>query len=214
MFFSIAKIFGQSEKHDLIVFVGQKIEIKRIPEKSEPPTFDTIINGRDTTHRMRSFSLNFYDKYAAKYKVLQLVNGSLKKDTIEFFVFDHHHGEPIFSRHETVLLFVYEKDGQFYHELYEYFDLYLTKNNRWASPYSTRDYCSIYQGVTVKPERIEFKDQVSFSLKDLNDHAVKVLYPEPYYKIENGQAIAVYGNYTEDLFKLRQQTVLKARGLY
>jgi hypothetical protein len=39
-------------------------------------------------------------------------------------------------------------------------------------------------------------------------------FPQPYYKIEKKQAIPIYGNYVEDLFILKQQTILKARGIY
>jgi hypothetical protein len=43
---------------------------------------------------------------------------------------------------------------------------------------------------------------------------IEMNFPTPYYEISNGMATAVYGNYIEDLFKLKQETILKARGIY
>ena len=43
---------------------------------------------------------------------------------------------------------------------------------------------------------------------------IQTWYPKPYYDIRNGKAIAIYGNYVDDLFILKQQTILKARGIY
>lgn len=37
-------------------------------------------------------------------------------------------------------------------------------------------------------------------------------YPEPFFTIKNNKAIPVYGNYVEDLFRIRQQSILKVLG--
>lgn len=201
-------LFAQTRKDSLLVFVGEKIEVKNLPETS---TTDTLINGQDT---VISVSTSMDSRFIAKYKILQLLNGAFKHDTIQFIVYDHY-GEPAFSKFTTVLLFVSYNKGQLYHEKYQYFDLYLTTDNTWASPYSSADYNHPYKNdITVKPEKISFKDEVSFSVTNIATDVITTWYPKPYYTFKNGKAIAVYGNYVNDLFKLKQQTILKARGIY
>ena len=68
--------------------------------------------------------------------------------------------------------------------------------------------------ITVKPEKISFKEEISFPVDKLSSDEIQTWFPKPYYEISNGKAIAIYGNYVEDLFKLKQQTILKARGIY
>ena len=146
--------------------------------------------------------------------VLYIYDALYKQDTIEFFVFDHY-GEPAFSKYKTVLLFVSYYKGKLYHEKYQYFDLYLTADNKWASPYSSGDYNHPFKDkITVKPEKISFKEEVSFPVDKLSADDIQTWYPKPYYDIRNGKAIAIYGNYVDDLFILKQQTILKARGIY
>jgi hypothetical protein len=41
-----------------------------------------------------------------------------------------------------------------------------------------------------------------------------IKYPEPYYKTVGDSAYANYGNYLEDLFTLKKEGVLAARGLF
>ncbi|MBC7571150.1 MAG: hypothetical protein H7319_15635 [Spirosoma sp.] len=210
---SLTSVFGQTPKDSLLVFIGEKIEVKYSPEEKKESPVDTIIEGNDTSY-VRHVSVSMDSRYIAKYKILQLINGSYKQDTIEFFVFDHY-GEPAFSKYQTVLLFVSYYNGKLYHEKYQYFDLYLTTDNKWASPYSSGDYNHPFKDkITVKPERIAFKEEISFPVDKYSSDDIKTWFPKPYYDIKNGKAIVIYGNYVDDLFKLKQQTILKARGIY
>lgn len=208
---SLTSAFGQIQKENLIVFVGEKIEVKYSPEE-EQQHVDTIIDGIDTSYVRRNF-ISIDGRFVAKYKILQLVHGTYITDTIEFIVFDHF-GDPAFSKHQTVLLFVLNYEGKLYHVKYQYFKLYMTESGKWASPYPTSDYLHPFNdGITIKPEKIDFQGDVSFSVDKLRRKARKIWYPKPYYEIENGRAIAIYGNYVEELFILKQQTILKARGI-
>jgi len=210
---SLTSVFGQTRKDSLLVFIGEKIDVKYSPEEKKESPVDTIIEGNDTSY-VRHVSVSMDSRYIAKYKILQVINGSYKQDTIEFFVFDHY-GEPAFSKYQTVLLFVSYYNGKLYHEKYQYFDLYLTTDNKWASPYSSGDYNHPFKdNITVKPERISFKQKISFPVDKFSADDIKTWFPKPYYDIKNGKAIAIYGNYVDDLFKLKQQTILKARGIY
>ncbi len=213
IFTSLTSAFAQHNKDSLIVFVGEIIEVKLSPEDKKQKLVDTLIEGKDTSYVIH-ISTNTDSRYFAKYKILQLMQGAYKADTIEFAAYDHY-GQPGFSKHKTVLLFVSFTNGKLYHEKYQYFNLYLAKNGKWASPYSTYDYNHPFKNnITVKPERIEWTEEVSFPIDNFTKEEIETMYPTPYYLIKNRRAIAVYGNYTEDLFKLKQQTILKARGLY
>ena len=191
---------GTTRKGNLIVFVGEKIEVKSL--------------GIYPSETIKGIILLYDEAYIAEYKILQLVHGSYKSDTIEFTVYDHY-GEPAFSKFQTVLLFISKHNGKLFHEKYLYFDLYMTNNGEWASPYSSQAYNHPFKNrITVKPELISFIDEVSYSVEDMDADEIEKRFPQPYYKIEEKRAIAVYGNYVEDLFILEQQTTLKARGIY
>nr|WP_293837103.1 hypothetical protein [uncultured Arsenicibacter sp.] len=215
IFIALTSVFGQDRKDSLLVFVGQKIEVtySPLPEETTPPRVLTAIAGNDTIY-FSDVSINTDSRYVAKYKILQMVHGSYKADTIVFFAFDHY-GIPPFSQYQTVLLFVSTYNGALYHEKYQFYSLYRTKNGKWASPYPSVDYNHPFNdSITVKPERILFKEKVSYPVDNLTSENRKRLYPAPYYKIKNGRATAIYGNYVDDLFTLKQQTVLKAREMY
>ncbi|MFT3911455.1 MAG: hypothetical protein QM737_18675 [Ferruginibacter sp.] len=187
---------GQSKKDSLFVFVGKKIEVTEFKPKLD------------------SNEISFNSSFTAKYQILQNVYGDYKKDTIEFVAYDHY-GIPAFSKYEYVLLFVSVYHGKLYHEKYQYFDVYKTKNGRWASGYQVGDYeHDLNKNTTVKPELIDFDHEVSYSVKGKGDKEIKMRYPSPYYKIENDRAIVVWGNYVEQLFELKKGGILKARGIF
>lgn len=209
MLISFNSVFSQNKKDSLIVFVGEMIELTKAPREK---AVDTILMGNDTSYTVH---ISMDSRFTAKYKILQLIHGTYKRDAIEFTVFDHY-GQPAFSKYKTVMLFVsIGSDGKLYHEKYQYFNLYRTKNGKWASPYPARDYDHPYKDkITVKPEKITFAEKVSFPVDNFKKEQIEIWYPAPYYEINNGSAIPVYGNYLDDLFKLKQQTVLKARGIF
>lgn len=187
------KTFKNERKNKLFVFVGQKIEVTELPYE------EGSMDG----------------KFYAKYKILQRVYGMYQKDTIEFVAYDHY-GVPGFSKFKNVLLFVSEYKGKYYHEKYMYNDVYLTEDGRWAGAYSN-DYGHSYnENTTVKPEKIEFAEEVSYPVKIKygDGEEYEPDYPEPYFKKVGDKAIAVYGNYVEVLFKLKKDGVLTARQLF
>ena len=169
----------------LLVFVGKKITVNNIPSE-----------GMDA-------------KFIAKYEVLERVCGEYRKDTIEFTVFDHY-GIPGFSKTENALLFVVEYEGKFFHEKYQYFDVYKTKDGRWASPNAWRE----SSADSLAPHKIDLEKQISFDLVGLKKQDIVRNFPQPFYRISNGRAIVEYGNYVEQLFHLKKSGVLKARGLF
>lgn len=188
--------FGQTKKDSLYVFIGKKIEIVGIKQ------------------RIDSNEVSFNAVFKAKYKIIQNVYGNYAKDTIEFEVYDHY-GIPAFSKYDYVLLFVSNYNGKLYHEKYQYFDVYKTKNGRWASSYSAGDYNHIYnKNTTVKPELIDFVDEVFYKINSRNTEEIEQHFPSPYYKVVDDKAIVIWGNYVEQLFELKKTGILKARGIF
>lgn len=176
----------KSERENtLFAFVGEKIEVKYIPPKEKIP---------------------FDSEFRAKYKVLQRIYGCYPGDTIEFTAFDHH-GRAHFSKFKNVLLYVSKFEGKYYHEKYQYDDVYMTKSGKWAGPYEPYD-AGDYNKLNIIPKRIDFADPVTFPLNTGHD------YPHPFYWTVGDKAIADYGIYVENLFKIKKEGVLKARGLF
>jgi hypothetical protein len=188
---------AQTKNDSLYVFVGKKIEIKGFKQKLD------------------SNEIPFNASFKAKYQVIQNLYGNYNKDTIEFEAYDHY-GIPAFSHYDNVLLFVSNYNGRLIHEKYQYFDVYKTTNGRWASSYNAGDYNHVYNKntTTVKPELINFTAEVSYKIKSRNKEEIEALFPAPYFKIENDKAIAVWGNYIEQLFELKKTGILKARGFF
>jgi hypothetical protein len=147
--------------------------------------------------------------------VLQSVYGNYSLDTIEFIAYDHY-GGPDFSKYKNVLLFVSERRGKYIHEKYLFFDVYKTKDNRWAGPYSVRDLGRDNKRADgISAVKIDFEQEVSFPFSLMaNKKEIPCLFPEPYYRLESDRAIAVYGNYIEELYKIEKEGVLTARGLF
>jgi hypothetical protein len=190
-YFSPSKV-DNLKKNSLFVFVGEKIELKSLPQKE--PAFDSA--------------------FIARYKILDKVYGDYSKDVIEFEVYDHH-GEPAFSKYQNVLLFVSVYQGKFYHEKYQFFDLYKTTDGKWASPYAVGDYKHSYnKNTSIKPKKIEFAESVEFDVSTWKSKVIREWRPTPYFVVANGKAKAVYGNYIPELFKLKRNGVLKARELF
>lgn len=204
---SLTEKFYCQEKYDsLIVFVGEKISVVDFPDSTY---LDTLVTEGDTIVTIHTAE---DARFIATYKVIQLINGNYIQDTISFIVYDHY-GRPAFSKFQNVLLFVRQIEGKYYHVKYQYFEVYRTKNNRWASPYNSFEYDHPNSHTfTVKAEQIQFVDEISNEISGMSKKQIRTIYPKPYYRIEKNKAISVYGNYIEELFLIKQQGVLKARG--
>ena len=196
IFVSSSSLYSQKNAYEpyLFVFVGEKISVNILkPEASD---------------------IDY--SFKAKYKVLQNVYGNYTNDTIEFIVYDHR-GLPKFSNFETVLLYVCRiGDGEWYHEKYLFQEVYKTTDGRWAGPYDKESYDYITSNTkinTTRPVRIHFKDRVSYDLFDTRG-SMGYPFPKPYFKFRREKYIPVLGNYVEDLFLLKRNGILKARGYF
>jgi len=181
---SFVKNYGVNDSNRLFVFVGERVSVEQLP-----PERHSMDNG-----------------FKAKYAILKKVYGNFPEDTIEFVAYDHY-GTPHFSKFKNVLLYVSADSGIYYHQKYMYNDVYKTKDGRWAGSYAVDDYEHPYNRHTkIKPMKIDFDERVVYLTNDK--------YPKPYFKTVGDSAIAIYGNYVEELCTLKRTGVLTARGLF
>lgn len=176
------------------VFVGKKIKLEYAKRKY----YCNVIS--------------FDSKFDAEYKVIKSIYGKLDEDIIKFTVYDHN-GRPQFGNFDTVMLFISNYCNEFFHQKYQYYDLYKTKDGRYASPYKTFEYSRLDSTSLIKPELIEFEKKVFYKIKNASKEHILKNYPEPYYKIKRNKVIAIYGNYVPELLELKKQTILKERNI-
>ena len=171
------------KENNLFVFIGEKIDFKELPQEE----------------------ISMDGKFYGKYKVLQHVYGEYKLDTIEFTAYDHY-GIPDFSNYKNVMLFVREHKGKYYHEKYQFYDVYKTADKRWAGRYLGRE--------SKSAQKISFAEEISFPLSTVNKKEIGCWFPAPYYRIAGDKAITEHGIYIENLFKIKWDGILKSRGLF
>lgn len=188
---------GDAAVPNLVAFVGEKISV----EQFEPEGCENCI-------RMDG-------AFRARYRVLQVVYGTLPLEEVTFVAYDHY-GTPMFSKHEHALLFISKgDDGGFYHQKYQYFPVYRTTDGRWfgcGSPY--QDEPEVHRHMTVHAEDVEFAKPVHFSLKGLKDHEVKERYPAEFFTYARDRAYCNKGASVDGLFQVKRDGVLRARGVF
>ncbi len=183
-----------SDNKNVYAFVGEKISVQNYDPYEG--------SGR----------ILFDHGFKCKYRVIQWVYGTLPEDTIEFEAYDHY-GYPPFARYRHVLLFFQMSWDKLYQEKYQFFDVYRTKSGRWAGcgdPYLDND--RIGKGVAVVP--LEFEHPVSFALDSSNQEYADVVFKEPWFSCNSDSAVCEMGAYVEDLFRVKRDEVLMARGLF
>jgi len=180
---------------NLFVFIGEKISL----EKQEPPACD------------RCVIMDLH--YVAHYRILDTVFGDYHGNTIAFDVYDHY-GEPRFSQSDTVLLFVSRRpNGTWIHEKYQFAELHRGSDGAWygcGDPYG--------YGFTgkrsVKARPIQFAAPVSYPVTDLQPEEIRDYYPADIFEVRGGRAYCTVGTSVADLFTVKKETVLTARGIF
>ena len=188
------KNYGTNDSNRLFVFVGEKISVEPLPLKR-----GSMDNG-----------------FKAKYVILRKIYGHFPEDTIEFIAYDHY-GTPPFSKFKNVLLYVSADSGTYYHQKYLYNDVYKTKDGNWAGTYARADYEHSYNKHTkIKPIKIDFAQRIVYPITAIDEEGrqLTISYPKPYFETIGDSAIAVYGNFEEELFALKKTGFLTARGLF
>ncbi|MBX0292961.1 hypothetical protein K3G63_21135 [Hymenobacter sp. HSC-4F20] len=187
-----------------------------VPCQEAKPAHFVFIGRKQTVARAQQpnycnrFSMD--GKFTARYQVLENIYNTLPDTVVSFAAYDHY-GWPGFSRHETVLLFVSRYCGDYIQEKYQYYPLYRTTDGRWAAPVDTDDLTHPMARKGPKPTKLTFASPVEVDVTKLDAEQRKEYYPAPYYRVEGQKAIAVYGNYVDELLQIKKSTVLKARGI-
>lgn len=174
------------------IFIGKKIELKG----QEVPYYCNVVM--------------MDAEFKSTYKIEKNIYGDFPKDSIVFTTFDHY-GTPNFGKYKYVLLFVGEYCGKLFHEKYQYFDLYKTKNGKWASPGDPYKYDTYQKEKIITAKKITFDSSVWFDVSKLNTEQIELEYPNEFYKIVDNKAIPFMGTYVEDLIKIKKNGVLKER---
>jgi hypothetical protein len=146
-------------------------------------------------------------QYLATYKVIRIFSEHQRIDTIEFIS-----ETPELGKYEHALLFLRKnKDGYFNQKSNQFIDIYLTKNNRWASYYVYEDYShpnNVY--TSLRPEKIDFVKELVFDLTCIPQSTINKQYPPMYYKVNDNKAMAIFGNYVEDLILIKMNGTLSS----
>ena len=175
----------QKTPSNYYIFIGEKIEVRG---EEIPYYCNTIIMD---------------GKFKANYKVLKNIYGNFPQKTIIFYAFDHY-GKPKFSEYQNVLLFVGEYCNELFHTKYQYFDVYKTKNGKWASPGNPYKYNQYAKDKFVKAQKMKFNKNVFFDISNLSKERLAKEYPSEYFKIVGNKAIPIKGTYVKDLIKIKQ----------
>lgn len=187
---------GVNPGENLIVFVGQKIELRKVAE----PHVDE-----------HGWQMDY--KFRATYEVFDLVCGDYASPQIKFDIYDHY-GTPEFAQFETVLLYVSRYDGRLVHQKYAYDAVYETTDGSWAGcgdPYKNDP--EVHRG-SIRAEPIDYEREVSFSVSGLSEAEIQKRYPSEYFRRKGDVVICEAGARVADLFAIKREGVLKARGLF
>jgi len=70
-----------------------------------------------------------------------------------------------------------------------------------------------YHRKPFEAKELVFTEPVVFNRSELTDEKFKSTYYEPFFKIEGKSAICKMGAYIDELFQIKRDGVLKARGV-
>lgn len=157
-----------TQKSELFVFVGEKVELVEVIPPNGEIWFDSAFD--------------------AKYRVVESVHGEFDGNIIEFRAFDHY-GYPPFATTSHALLFVSKHKGKLYHEKYQYHAVYKTIDGRWAAcgdPY--RGGMEVHRK-PFEPKPLTFAEPITFDLSKFSEERKRKLFAEPYFEIVNEKAV-------------------------
>ena len=184
---------GTAPGHELAIFVGRKRDVQRI--QPEVPVGSILMD----------------EVFRARYQVLQVLCGDLAAPEVEFEVADHY-GRPAFEAYPTVLLFLSREGKEWYHEKYQYFDVYESTEGGWASCGDPYRFGDAMGRITARP--VSFKEELSFPIGDLTEEQIRTRYPPAFYARQGDRVVCRAGSPVTDLVAVKREGFLKARGLF
>ena len=197
------------DRENLLAFVGsiKSSEIIPCPEPSEG-------------EEMGIMHICFDAQLSSVFTVNDVYFGDYDLPEITVISFDHFGRFP-FRFEDHVLMYVSLHEGEYFQHKYQYDTVYPTKDGGWAgcgpSPIDT----SRYEGVEVMdPQPIEFESPVTIDLSMYTTEAgydeqsksrLLEWYSQPSFSLDGDIVTCHMGLYVDDLFKLRDETILEAR---
>ena len=191
----MAAFATRAQDTNLFVFVGEKISIDEFHPDIGPN------------------AILMDEAFKARYRILRPVYGSYPDAEIEFEAYDHY-GRPSFENYPFVLLFVSAENDRYYHQKYQFFPVFLTKTGVWAgcgSPYRFEP--PVHHG-SLKPQKLDFGADAFFDISGYDKRDIRKWFPQEDFEIRGKRAYCLRGSPVEDLFQVKKQGVLTARGLF
>ncbi|MGH9196158.1 MAG: hypothetical protein ACRD1T_10510, partial [Acidimicrobiia bacterium] len=139
--------------------------------------------------------------------------GTYGETEIQFIAFDHY-GRPRFANHDTVMLYVSRYNGRLIHEKYQFHNVYRTADGRWAGCGDPYQYEPEVQPGALRAKSIDFRPKVTFSVSGLTPDEIEKRYPSEYFSWSGDVVACIAGAYAEELFEVKRNGVLKARGVF
>lgn len=184
----------------MYVFVGKRVSIK----KAKQP-------------KLKEYQIRFYSKYKLKFKVVQNIHNKLEEKTITIYSAAHL-GMRELPTSDYSLLFLSNNNGQYNLIRFQFFDVYQTKDGRWAScgdPFYSDERFKDSIKSSIPVAKLDFKKPVTFKINSSQDSVnVRQVFPEPYFKVEGQTATGLMGSYVDDLFILKKEGILKQLGYF
>lgn len=207
----------ETDLENVYAFVGRLVSA----EKDMPyeTVTETVVENGVTKQIEREVISSLDERMFATYDVLHSIHGNLDSNRISFVAFDHF-GLFNFADYDHALLLVGKhQDGYFLHK-YQHDTVFKTENGRWAacgnSPINTKT----YDLPNLVAEEIVFSSDATFGSTDqppisrgfISDpQELEEYWNSDVFVITEENAVCQKGIYSEDLFKLRANTVMKAR---
>lgn len=119
----------QDDTINLYAFIGKKISMTEFDSNEGNTEIEIDSMTGDTATWMRYYVMD--RGFKASYKVLSNVFNNLKKDAVNFVVYDHY-GKPKFKNYKYVMLYLSLDDkGDYYHQKYQYDPVKKSKDGNW-----------------------------------------------------------------------------------
>lgn len=205
-----------TQKHLVSDLLKKNINIQLKPEKCMKfiKCNDTIKSLRfigkviNVTSSKRKYYCNIVilgsgnnSKYNIKYKIIKLLDGSFKSDTINISTYIKNEKSLSFDSFHYVVrknCDVLNNDPDFAPQIT---DIYINNKDQWIVPYQALVYKRLDSSkTTIRPKRITLKKPLKRNVTNWN----KLQYPKPYYKVENNELFALFGNTLEEYLELKK----------
>jgi len=199
---------ASAEVRSPIAFVGSVLDWRELPCERQAEASE---------HLARACREN---RYEARYRVEQVLEGEISPGSELRFVVADHYGMPRFAQFRSVVLFLYEEAGELRHLPYEWAPAYPTSTGRYADCG-----CSEFAegGLTGHPQlqgrldwpgegacrELVFAPRVTVDLSHASPQRIAEFHADPDYRVGSHWADCVRGLYVEDLYELRRPMLVE-----